>query len=246
MKREQMERERQGVDRRLDSRSAQMDALREQLKTLEAEQAQDCELLETLVEQWEKLPALAEPKDAARLSEQITAARATNLAIDRREKAERMDAEIATVSEAVEKLSSAIDGYRDKAAHIIANAKYPVDGLGFAEDEVMYNGLPFSQASNAEQIKVSIAMGMVANPKLRVMRIKDGSLLDDDSMKVVEKMADDFDYQVFIEIVDVSGKVGVYLVDGEIAAIDGQEAAPLKLKKALAPARKKPVQKEKV
>jgi hypothetical protein len=101
-----------------------------------------------------------------------------------------------------------------------------VPGLGFEEDAVTYNGLPFAQASDAEQIKVSIAMGMAGNPKLRVMRIKDGSLLDDDSMKVVEEMAVTNDFQVFVEVVDTSGKVGVYLVDGEIAAIDGEKVAP--------------------
>jgi hypothetical protein len=154
-----------------------------------------------------------------------------------------MDAEIEGVAQSVTKLDAAIEQHRAKAAELTASAKYPVPGLGFHDEEVTYNGLPFKQASNAEQIKVSIAMGMAGNPKIRVMRIKDGSLLDDDSLAVVENMAVEHDFQVFMEIVDVSGKMGVYLVDGEIAAINGEVRAPLQVKKSLSAPRKKPVKK---
>jgi len=174
-----------------------------------------------------KLKPLAEPKDAQKLGEDIAAARAINTAIDRKIEADAKDAEIERVTENVEKLSRSIDEHRKKAADLIAKAKYPVPGLGFNDGEVTYNGLPFSQASDAEQIKVSIAMGMIGNPKLRVMRIKDGSLLDSESMAVVEDMAAKNDFQVFVEVVDESGKVGVYLQDGEIVSIDGEkQAAP--------------------
>jgi hypothetical protein len=170
-----------------------------------------------------KLKPLAEPKDAQKISEDIAAARAINTAIDRKIEADAKDAEIVRVTQDIEKLSRSIDENRKKASDVIAKAQYPVPGLGFNDGEVFYNGLPFTQASNAEQIKVSIAMGMIGNPKLRVMRIKDGSLLDSDSMAVVEDMAAKNDFQVFMEVVDESGKVGVYLQDGEIAAIDGEK-----------------------
>lgn len=227
-------------------RQTKIEELKKQLLALETEMQEEQDAQANIEEEYGKLPPLAEPKDAAQLSEQITAARAVNLAIDRRDKAEHMDAEIATIAKTVDKLSEAIEGHREKAISIIANAHYPVKGLGFAEDEVLYNGLPFTQASNAEQIKVSIAMGMAGDPKLRVMRIKDGSLLDDDSMKVVEEMAAEHDFQLWVEMVDTSGKIGVYLVDGEIEAIDGEKRPPLKLKKSLATVRRKPVQKETV
>ncbi|MCK5606520.1 AAA family ATPase [Candidatus Pacearchaeota archaeon] len=103
-----------------------------------------------------------------------------------------------------------------KKANAIKTAKMPVEGLSFDEDGLTFNGVPFSQASSAEQLKVSVAMAMAVNPKLRVIRITDGSLLDSDSMKIIEAMAADHDYQVWIEVVDATGKVGIYIEDGEI------------------------------
>jgi recombinational DNA repair ATPase RecF len=211
------------------------------LLTLEADtlEAANAKFRKTM-DAWEPLP---EPRDAAAMNEEIAAARGINAGIDRRDQAARMDAEIKAFAESIANLDNAIDTHREKATKLIADAEYPVEGLGFVNDEVMYNGLPFAQASNAEQIKVSIAMGMALNPKIRVMRIKDGSLLDTNSLAVVEAMAERNDFQVWMELVDTSGKVGVYLEDGEIASIDGEVREPLKLKPTLAPARKRPTKK---
>lgn len=196
-----------------------------------------------IIDAWEPLP---EPKDAIALGEEIAQARIINASIDRRAQAERMDAEIITVRESIDNLDKAIDAHRYKAQKLIADADYPVQGLGFANDEVTYNELPFAQASNAEQIKVSVAIGMALNPKIRIMRIKDGSLLDEQSVAAVEEMAVKNDFQVWMEMVNETGKVGIYLEDGEIVKIDGEEPEKLVLKPMLAPPRKKPVKKETV
>ena len=108
---------------------------------------------------------------------------------------------------------SAIDAEKQKA---LAGAQFPVDGLGFDADGVTYQGVPFSQASSAEQIRVSLAMAMALNPELRVIRIKDGSLLDRDNMALIEQMAADKDFQIWIERVSDSGAVGVVIEDGEV------------------------------
>jgi len=98
----------------------------------------------------------------------------------------------------------------------------PVDGLGFGDGIVTLNDLPFEQASDAERLRVSIAIAMATNPKLRVIRIRDGSLLDEDSMKMIAEMAKDGDFQYWIERVDSTGTVGIVLEDGEVKA-DNQE-----------------------
>lgn len=104
-------------------------------------------------------------------------------------------------------------GLREK----IAAAEFPVPGLGFdAEGMVTLAGVPFSQASAAEQLRVSVAMAMAANPRLRVIRIADGSLLDDDSMRMVEDMASDGGFQVWIERVGDPGEIGIVIEDGMV------------------------------
>jgi AAA domain len=163
---------------------------------------------------------LPEPKDAAQLAAQITEARTINHGIDRRrlrdsytEAIERLDAEI-------EQLSAALKESEETKTKAIEAAEFPVPGLAFGDDEVIYRGFPFEQVSNADQIRASVAIGMATNPELRVMRIKDGSLLDDKSLKIIAEMAHAHDFQVFIEQVSSTGKVGVFLEEGEVKAIN--------------------------
>lgn len=103
----------------------------------------------------------------------------------------------------------------DKEA-AIAEAKLPVDGLSFGDGEILLNGLPFEQASDAEQLRASIAIAMAMNPDLHVIRVRDGSLLDEDSMALVEEMASGRDFQIWVERVDSSGEVGFVVEDGHV------------------------------
>jgi hypothetical protein len=107
----------------------------------------------------------------------------------------------------------AIDDEKDK---MLKEATLPIDGLGFDEIGVTFKGIPFKQCSSAERLRVSVAMAMALNPNLRVIRITDASLLDDDSMAMIEKMSDEKDFQVWYEVVDSSGTLGVYIEDGEV------------------------------
>jgi DNA repair exonuclease SbcCD ATPase subunit len=116
-----------------------------------------------------------------------------------------------------EALTEEIDRIDHEKADGLRAAVFPVDGLGFDATGVTYNGIPFSQASSAEQIQVSLAMAMNLNPTLRVIRIMDGSLLDADSLAAIAAAASAADYQVWIERVGDDGAVGAVVIeDGEI------------------------------
>ena len=93
-----------------------------------------------------------------------------------------------------------------------------MDGLGFDEDGVTYNGIPFAQASSAEQIRVSLAMAMALNPELKVLRIKDGSLLDGDAMEAIREQIVERDFQLWIERVGDADAGAVIIEDGEVAS----------------------------
>ena len=117
-----------------------------------------------------------------------------------------------------DQLTRAIAAIDQAKADALAGATFPVDGLGFDDNGVTYRGVPFSQASSAEQIRVSLAMAMSLNPKLRVIRILDGSLLDADNMALIAGMAAAGDYQVWIERVSDDTGVGVVIEDGQVAS----------------------------
>ncbi len=125
---------------------------------------------------------------------------------------------------------------KDKA---ISEAEFPIDGLAFGDGEVIYQGIPFSQASTAEQIRASVAIGMASNPELRVMIIRDASLLDAKSMNLISEMTNEQDFQVYCEVTDTSGKVGIYIEDGTVKTINAEPepkptAKPKRKKKEVA------------
>jgi len=161
-----------------------------------------------------ELPAL---QDLEALQARIRAANGINEAVKRAQQraqhikvAEKYEAESATITARME------DRERTKQ-EAIANAEMPVAGLGFGDGEITYNGIPFDQASDAERLRVSVAIAIAQNPKLRVLRIRDGSLLDDGGMKLLEGMASEHDFQIWIEIVGGDGKIGFVIEDGSVA-----------------------------
>lgn len=90
----------------------------------------------------------------------------------------------------------------DKAkADALAAAKMPVEGLSLDDDAVLLNGVPLSQASGAESLQLSLAIAASTKPQLRDIWMKDGSLLDKKSMKLVSEFADENDLALWIEVV---------------------------------------------
>ena len=142
----------------------------------------------------------------------------TNQAIRVAQKYQATQAERDALKSKADDLTVRIDGITGAKLSALQAAKFPVPELGFDDSGVTLSGVPFRQCSSAEQLKVSVAMAMALNPELRVIRILDGSLLDKESMAVIEGLAKDNDYQVWIEVVDDTGTVGVYIEDGAIKA----------------------------
>lgn len=138
----------------------------------------------------------------------------------------------------IEAVDKEIGEYKDdielcdiRKAEAIENAPFPVKNFAIREEGIMTKSpedewIPFSQASSAQQLRISLAIAMTANPTLRVIRIADGSLLDDTSMKILEEMASDEDFQIWVEYASRNDKdkMGVYIEDGRVES-EGNEAS---------------------
>ena len=66
-------------------------------------------------------------------------------------------------------------------------------------------------------------MAMALNYRLKVILVKEASLLDEENLKVIREMAKGKGYQIWLEKVDKTGKMGFYFVDGEIESINGEK-----------------------
>ena len=160
---------------------------------------------------------LPELKDVTEIMRRLAVARDGNAAW-------RAEASRTTLEDEAENLEGEARAMTDRMAALeegkraaIAAATLPIDGLSFGDGSVTLRGVPFDQASDAERLRASVAIAMALNPKLRVVRIRDGSLLDSTSMGLVAEMAEQRDCQVWIEKVDETSSIGFVVEDGRLA-----------------------------
>lgn len=165
------------------------------------------------IEALDKLGELLPTIDVAAAEAKIQAARSHNELVRRRlKKMEHQNYATALEDSAAEMTERMASRERQKVAAIAA-AKLPIESITLGDGCVLLNGVPFDQASDAEQLKASCALAMAGNPTLKVIRVRDGSLLDEEGLALLGTMAEERGFQVWIERVG-TGDVGFILEDG--------------------------------
>lgn len=156
------------------------------------------------------------------LEDQLSRAEDFNVKIRENKRAAGIAGQLRQSKDESERLSKVLDELKADKIKALSEAKFPVDGLSFSGDHLVFNGQPFEQASHAEQLKVACAMGLSANPELRIILIRDGSLLDEESLAEVARMAEENDAQVWIERVGKGSEVTVIIEDGLVEEVMGE------------------------
>lgn len=237
---------REGVNRLNDQKRAEVTTLREQaafckrecsqaeaiVADLEQRLAEAREALTEKSTEYDKLiergKALAGKvkklvdADIEEIRAKIEQADAVNEAVRSNRARTQLQQEVETLTKTVDGLSDQITAIDSEKASQISSANLPIEGLAFDEDGVTFNGIPFDQISQAEKLRVSIAMGLAMNPKLRVMLIRDGSLLDEGNLALVSKMAEENDAQIWLERVGDGAEVSVLIEDGHVGVKEVQ------------------------
>jgi hypothetical protein len=111
-------------------------------------------------------------------------------------------------------LIAEIDGRKTAA---IRDATMPITGLGFDDKQVSFNDVPLSQCSGAEQLRVSMAIGLAANPTIRVLCVKDAAILDANSMRLVREFAAEHHAQIWLEVISPDDPAAIIIEDGGVA-----------------------------
>jgi len=173
--------------------------------------------IEVKLEQAGDLP---KTQDAKEIRAKIDSAKDINRQIEERARQVEFQKEAADLEAQSGALTLSIDQRTAEKEAAIASAELPVEGITFGDGKILMDNLPFDQASDAAQLRTSLAIAMALNPKLRVIRVRHGNDLDEKSMKIVEEMAEGENYQIWIERVDSSGKVGFVLEDGHLKAAE--------------------------
>lgn len=113
--------------------------------------------------------------------------------------------------------SKQIDVIDAKKRKLLEEASYPIPELAISpEGGVMLSGHPLEQASAAESLRASMAIAIAMNPGFPVALIRDGSLLDENSLRLVEEMAAEKGCQVWVERVGEGQECSVIISEGTV------------------------------
>lgn len=163
------------------------------------------------------LPPVPEDPDVTGIRRRLDALLAENREIERAAEGRRARHEADEAQRRWNGLDERMKTEEGKIRNAVAMARLPVRGLAFSLTDVLLDGIPFDQASDAQQVRVSLAIAMALNPAMKVIRIRDGSLLDEDAMAILREVADDAGYQIWIERVQADDEQTAFILqDGMV------------------------------
>jgi hypothetical protein len=179
-------------------------SLTEQIRKLQAELDQitenRIEAIEKVKEQQAKVAKIIDQdvdgakqkvKDASKVNDQVMA----------NNRFREMTVEVDKLRDKSVRLSDEISKIDQEKTDAVAAAKFPVKGMGFDEEGVLLNDLPWEQASHRDRIMASCDVGIALNPKLKLFVCQDGGALDLETIEVLDMKLKKTGYQMIAEIV---------------------------------------------
>lgn len=167
------------------------------------------------------------PVDVAPIRAKLDAAREVAGAQAKREMHAKAMAEHETLAADAATCEDLVTEARDAIARLLGTTDFPVDGMSYDPDakQITIGGIPFSQASSAERLVAAASVAMAGNPKIRVLFVREGSLVDDRMTATLAKLAEERGFQFWFEVVDSHRDgPGIYIEDGAVY-VDGDGEA---------------------
>jgi DNA repair exonuclease SbcCD ATPase subunit len=122
---------------------------------------------------------------------------------------------IRLLQESSEANTERLDKIKREKKQIFTSSPLPVKGLTFDEEGIYFKGLPFVEGQHPSSTIISIGakIGMALNPNLRMLVIKDGSLLDKKTLKWLVTQCEKENYQLFVEMVADNEEVEIEFIE---------------------------------
>jgi len=157
--------------------------------------------------------------------EDTTALRGELMSLEETNKLIRKNQQIATITNQHDDKAAEYNDYTQQIHDIdtsiqelVHSTEFPIEGLSIDESGIIFNGQPISQASQAEQIKIGLAIAESLNPELQIVLVKDGSLLDKTSMRVIRDFAKEKDCQIWVERIEPDSQDAIIIEDGGVVS----------------------------
>lgn len=157
-------------------------------------------------------------RDLAEIRGRLDAVEASNDAIRAARDYRAVKADLDAAREEQAGAQQDLDDIDRRKREGLERAEFPVAGLSVDEDGVTFQGIPFSQVNTAARRRVAFAIATAGDPKLRLVIVKDGDLLDAASLDGIRELAEERGYTVLVERDrDESRQIGFTIQDGALA-----------------------------
>ncbi len=162
--------------------------------------------------------AAAEFIDTAGLEAQIDDIESTNARARAAQQYKVTAAELATAESNAQAKQAKLDALDKQKRDALTAAQFPDPLLSVDDEQVLYDGIPFTQVNSAKQIGIGFDIATLAKRDLRIGFIKNGDLLDDDSLAEIEARAIERGYTILVER-GRSGDVGYVFNEGALVDV---------------------------
>lgn len=211
------------ANREIDDGRAQLERLRAERASVMEDIERTKRRLQMLTESAEKITAEGQALqsalnakhrvDISLLESELANITKTNAAIAENRNyasAKQLVAVMGERAKAVDSLVKDIDAQRKKR---LETAKWPLPGLSVENGSVTFNGVPLEQASQAEQLRVAVALAAAAKPDVGVVLVREGCRLDGKSLQMLLAEVAAAGLQAFVERVG-DGDAGAIVIEG--------------------------------
>ncbi len=206
------------------SNKKEIERLRQRINELEHIVIQQRENYKREKEELEKIKLI----DINGLKQEITEIDEKNTMIRDNKRYNEEKGKLDNLRDVYGKLDIDLEAIRQERIDSLQSANIPVEGLSFSDDGLLYNDIPLAQCSDGEKLMISMRISMALNPTVKILRVKDGSLIGPKNLETLKEIVKDKGYQLWLESVagreeyENGGKSGIFIEEG-IAEGDGVE-----------------------
>ena len=139
--------------------------------------------------------------------------------------AEKQEREAKIARDKWGELDKLVDELRASRVKMLAEAKLPLPGLAIDEEGgIRFEGHPLESVNTAGKLQVACAVALASAPKLRVLLVEDGGVLDSANLAWLEGWAAEHKAQLWIEVPDDEPEEGddaLWIFGGAVRGQDG-------------------------
>lgn len=138
--------------------------------------------------------------------------------------ADEREAEAEALREQYSELQDMISKARAMPGRVLSNTELPVEGLGIDDGSVTINGLPISELSTGEQLKVAVDIALATLGELKVVLVDGLEKLDPDNRALLLDRLSSAGVQAFItDISDGELEIITDYAAGDYAVVEAED-----------------------